>query len=119
MEPRGRMMWLLVWAAVTALGSTGVRATQPDDMKMVTEIRATASRGLYVGNREPLEPSPLMKLPIGSIKPRGWLRYQLETEVKGMTGRLSEISDWCKFESNAWTDPQGKGHSGWEEMPYW
>src|SRR5262249_29291147 len=24
-----------------------------------------------------------------------------------------------KFEGNAWTDPKGKGHSGWEEMPYW
>jgi DUF1680 family protein len=36
-----------------------------------------------------------------------------------MIGRLQEISKWCKFEGSAWTDPRGKGHSGWEEMPYW
>ena len=36
-----------------------------------------------------------------------------------MTGRLPEISKWCKFEGNAWADPQGQGHSGWEELPYW
>ena len=36
-----------------------------------------------------------------------------------MTGRLPEISKWCKFEGNAWSDPQGQGHSGWEELPYW
>src|SRR5207248_5171856 len=73
----------------------------------------------YVSNREPLAVSPLVKLPIGKIVPRGWLRDQLELEAAGMTGRLAEISPWCKFENNAWTDPQGKGHSGWEEMPYW
>ena len=36
-----------------------------------------------------------------------------------MTGRLPEISKWCKFEGNAWADPHGQGHSGWEELPYW
>ena len=36
-----------------------------------------------------------------------------------MTGRLPEISPWCKFDRNAWADPEGKGHSGWEELPYW
>ena len=51
--------------------------------------------------------------------PRGWLRYQLEMEAKGMIGRLAEISPWCKFEANAWADPHGQGHSGWEELPYW
>ena len=53
------------------------------------------------------------------IGPRGWLRHQLQTEVGGMTGQLQEISKWCKFEGNAWSDPQGQGHSGWEELPYW
>ena len=43
----------------------------------------------------------------------------LELEAQGMTGRLTEISPWCKFEKNAWASPEGKGHSGWEELPYW
>jgi DUF1680 family protein len=74
---------------------------------------------LYVSNREPLAPSPLVKLPVGAIKPKGWLRRQLDLMRDGMTGRLPEVSPWCKFEGNAWVDPKGKGHSGWEEMPYW
>jgi hypothetical protein len=94
-------------------------AAEPDTLRMVKEIKADASGKLYVGNRAPLAPSPLMKLPIGSIKPKGWLRHQLETEARGMTGHLEEISPWCKFEGNAWASPQRKGHSGWEELPYW
>jgi hypothetical protein len=89
------------------------------------EVRSAASpptdrrTALYVSNREPLAPSPFVKLPVGAIRPRGWLRHRLDLMRDGMTGRLTEISPWCKFEGNAWTDPRGKGHSGWEEMPYW
>src|SRR5881394_3391649 len=64
-------------------------------------------------------PTPLVKLPIGSIAPHGWLRHMLELEAGGMTGRLPEVSQWCKFEGNAWTDPKGQGRNGWEEVPYW
>ncbi len=73
--------------------------------------------GLYVGNRPPLLESPLMKLPIGSIQPRGWLRQQLLFMVDGMTGRLPQLSKFLKPTSGWLTfkdeDP------GWEEMPYW
>jgi hypothetical protein len=74
---------------------------------------------LYIANRSPLLPSQLLKLPVGSITPHGWLRQQLALEADGMTGRLPEISHWCKFEDNAWASPDGEGHSGWEEVPYW
>jgi len=89
------------------------------EARCVAVPAAAGGNPLYVGNREPLLPSPLLKLPIGSITPKGWLRNQLEIEAQGMTGRLPEISQWCKFEGNAWSDPQGQGHSGWEELPYW
>src|SRR5947208_10424757 len=56
----------------------------------------------YIANRPPLAPSAFIKLPIGSIKPQGWLRAQLELEANGMTGHLEEISKWCKFEDSAW-----------------
>jgi hypothetical protein len=91
----------------------------PSQIRVVKQIPAEARTSEYVSNRQPLTVSPLVKLPIGSIKPRGWLRNQLELEAQGMTGRLEEISPWCRFDQNAWTDPEGKGHSGWEEMPYW
>ena len=31
-------------------------------------------------------PTPFIKLPIGSITPKGWLRQQLQLEADGMTG---------------------------------
>ena len=72
----------------------------------------------YTGNRAPLAPSPLVKLPIGAIRPEGWLRTQLQLEAEGFSGRLSEISQYCKYEGNGWVTP-GSADRGWEEAPYW
>ncbi len=36
----------------------------------------------YVANREPLMPNPLIKLPIGTIVPKGWLLGQLDRKNK-------------------------------------
>jgi hypothetical protein len=80
---------------------------------------ADRSNKHYVSNREPLRPSPFVKLPIGSITPKGWLRHTLETEAQGMVGHLEEISRWCKFEDSAWVTKDGTGKNPWEEMPYW
>jgi hypothetical protein len=60
-----------------------------------------------------------VKLPIGSIEPRGWLRRQLELERDGMIGHLEEISPWLNFEKSAWGNTNGAGNFGWEELPYW
>jgi hypothetical protein len=73
----------------------------------------------YVFNRAPLLPSAFVKLPIGSITPKGWLRHQLLLERNGMVGHLPKLSQWCVYENNAWVNPEGAGHSGWEELPYW
>ena len=32
----------------------------------------------YLSNHEPLLPSPLAKFPVGSVRPEGWLRHQLD-----------------------------------------
>jgi DUF1680 family protein len=72
----------------------------------------------YPGNRSPLAPSPLIKLPIGAIRPESWLRTQLQLEAEGFSGRLSEISQYCKYEGNGWVTP-GSADRGWEEAPYW
>jgi hypothetical protein len=95
--------------AASAVADVGVVATPP----------TTTRNAQYLGNREPLAPSPFIKLPIGSITPRGWLRHQLELERDGMTGRLAEVSPWLDFAKSAWSDKQGRGAAGWEEMPYW
>ncbi len=73
----------------------------------------------YPGNRAPLTPSAFRKLPIGAIKPTGWVRTQLQLEADGFVGHLTEISHWLKKENNAWLSPEGLGENGWEEVPYW
>jgi DUF1680 family protein len=111
--------------AISLAGLTLASAASPssygDDttVRVLKQIKADKPGGQYVGNRDPLLPSSLMKLPIGSIVPQGWLRNQLLLEADGMAGRLDEVSPWLKWESNSWADKEGKGHSGWEELPYW
>ncbi len=80
---------------------------------------ATGANRYYAGNRPPLRPAPLIKLPLGSVRPEGWLRRQLVLESEGFSGKLEEISQFCKFEGNEWTSPAGQGKFGWEEVPYW
>src|SRR5688572_14365684 len=101
--------FVLIWASF-AFGQQEVRVAQSPPLERTN---------LYVSNRDPLRASPFVKLPTGAIVPKGWLRTMLELERDGMVGRLPEISKWCNFAGNSWADPEGKGHSGWEEMPYW
>ena len=87
-----------------------------------TAVRGLPSSGtndFYTGNRSPLLPSPLVKLPAGCVAAAGWLRRQLELMAGGFTGHLDEVSKFCKYDGNAWTDPKGQGTFGWEEVPYW
>jgi hypothetical protein len=86
--------------------------------------RAAKSQGqagnpFYQGNRAPLTPSPFIKLPIGSIRPQGWLRKQLALMADGFSGRLPEVSPWATYKGNAWVSATGTGEHGWEEVPYW
>ena len=73
------------------------------------------SNSHYPSNRPPLLSSPLIKLPLGSVIPRGWLKHQLDLMVDGMTGHLSEISPFLTPD-NGWF---GGEKEGWEEQPYW
>lgn len=71
----------------------------------------------YLQNRAPLQPQHFIKLPVGKVKPQGWLLKHLELQKEGLNGHLSEISAWLDKENNAWL---GTGNDyGWEEVPYW
>jgi len=73
----------------------------------------------YVSNKYPLAKQPFAKLPVGAVKPGGWLKKQLELQRDGLTGHLGEISIWLTKTDNAWLNKDGKGKYGWEELPYW
>lgn len=109
---------VLLLLGLAGVGNTRAASTDMNPRTVETPP-FVAETTLYTGNRAPLLPSPFLKLPIGSITPKGWLRGQLEIEAEGMTGHLEEISKWCKFEDSAWASPTGEGKFGWEELPYW
>jgi hypothetical protein len=90
-----------------------------DRIEVVDRPPAKGTNAYYFGNREPLAPSPLVKLPMGAISPGGWLKKQLELQAAGFHGHLGEVSDFLKKQNNAWLSPAGQGERGWEEVPYW
>ncbi|MBS1544922.1 MAG: glycoside hydrolase family 127 protein [Bacteroidetes bacterium] len=73
----------------------------------------------YLTNQAPLQAQHLVKLPVGAVKPGGWLLKNIELQREGLAGHLGEISAWLTKKNNAWLSKDGKGEWGWEEMPYW
>ena len=73
----------------------------------------------YLSNKSPLQAGAFVKLPVGSVKPRGWLLETLRRQREGLGGRLPEVSAWLQKDGNAWLAPDGRGKWGWEEVPYW
>jgi hypothetical protein len=53
-------------------------------------------------------------LPLGSIRPEGWLLRQLRLQADGLTGHLDEF--WPDVARSRWF---GGTAEGWERAPYW
>lgn len=53
-------------------------------------------------------------LPLGSIRPAGWLERQLRIQANGLTGHLDEF--WPDVRESGWIGGQAEG---WERAPYW
>ena len=103
-----------------ALGRTAAATAGGADSAAQARVVKTPPEGanrFYMGNRAPLLASPFLKLPIGAIEPRGWLRQQLNLMVTGMTGQLADFSMYL-HPTSGWIT-QGEKDPGWEEMPYW
>lgn len=77
---------------------------------------APMSAQSYIANRAPLLESRYMELPLGAIKPEGWLRLQLQAQVTGLTGHLDEVYSNVVGARNAWLGGDG---DAWERGPYW
>lgn len=71
----------------------------------------------YTNFKAPLQSAPLLKLPVGQVQPRGWLRKYLELQRDGLNGKLGTVSAWLDKNNNQWLSDNGD--HGWEEVPYW
>jgi hypothetical protein len=102
-------------AAVVALSVLPASSPTGSGATPTRRARTAVRNRHYVSNREPLVPNRYVPLPLGSIKPAGWLRAQLEGWADGMTGRLDEI--WPDVgPDNGWLGGDG---DVWERGPYW
>jgi hypothetical protein len=53
-------------------------------------------------------------LPLGAVRPRGWLLRQLKIQADGLSGHLDEF--WPDVSQSQWF---GGAAEGWERAPYW
>lgn len=70
----------------------------------------------YLNNRAPLVSKPYIKLPLGAIKPQGWLLDQLQRQAEGLTGHLDKEYELVMGSRNGWLGGDG---DQWERGPYW
>jgi len=68
----------------------------------------------YPTNRPPLQPTKFVALPLGSVKPQGWLKDQLTIQANGLTGHLDEF--WPPLVKTGWKGGEGES---WERGPYY
>mgnify|MGYP001150822485 CR=1 FL=1 len=109
------LAFLISFFIFLSSSASGEKKNSKVEIQAVKIPPAEGSNSYYVSNRPPLLGSPLIKLPIGSIQPKGWLLSQLQMMRDGFTGRLPELSKFLKSESG-WLDFKSRG---WEEVPYW
>ncbi len=67
-------------------------------------------------NPAPLYQNPYIELPLGAIKPQGWLYEMLIRQKNGATGNLDKLYPLVMNSRNGWLGGDG---DQWERGPYW
>lgn len=69
----------------------------------------------YPSLKPPFQPETYIPLPLGTVKPKGWLLDQCRVQANGLTGHLEEV--WPDVgPGNMWL---GGDTEGWERGPYY
>jgi DUF1680 family protein len=69
-----------------------------------------------VTNRAPLLATPFVALPLGSVRPQGWLLTQCQLQRDGLTGQAEAIYAGDIGTNSAWLGGTG---DAWERSPYY
>jgi len=71
-----------------------------------------------VSNREPLRADPFVPLPLGNVRPAGWLLTELQLQRDGLTGHAEQVIPHLGPDSG-WLGGSGKDSDDWEKGPYY
>ncbi len=85
-----RTLFAFLLAVLAVTGSAGGESANTDSLGSM---------------RRPLEP-----LPLGAIRPTGWLRTQLQIQAEGLTGHLDEF--WPDVKESGWIGGEAEGWPG-------
>lgn len=113
---RRQFLEYLASATVLALPASATGALRPSPLVPPSNYaeNPAVEAPAPVKNRAPLAGSAFYTLPLGSIRPHGWLRTQLRIQADGLAGHLDQT--WADVGPNSgWLG--GTGES-WERGPY-
>ncbi|MFN8580397.1 MAG: glycoside hydrolase family 127 protein [Gemmatimonadaceae bacterium] len=96
-------------SGVAAAGLHRATAAPPDTTTTDSDaLPATPSTPM------PLAAPAFAPLPLGSVRPAGWLQRQLRIQADGLSGHLDQF--WPDVSESQWF---GGNAEGWERAPYW
>ncbi|MGD2122252.1 MAG: glycoside hydrolase family 127 protein [Gemmatimonadota bacterium] len=116
MAAMNRRTFLSGVAAGSSLLATGALPSMPG-IKEAEKMSSSPGRsGSHAHRRSQsaLADPAFRPLPLGSIRPRGWLARQLRIQAEGLTGHLDEF--WPDVGESQWFGGEAEG---WERAPYW
>jgi uncharacterized protein len=97
------------------LGWSGSQSFFLSPSSRAADVKLPINRLQAMKNRAPLHANAFYALPLGAIRPSGWLRHQLLIQANGLSGHLGET--WADVGPNSgWLG--GSGES-WERGPYY
>jgi len=102
-------VWLL-WLCVLACSAGGA-------VKASDEPAGKAEAGASLFHRVPLMNGAFAMLPLGSVRPRGWLKRELRIMADGLAGHMDEFHPL--FEGNGWLGKKGPKRHSYQWAPYY
>ncbi|MDP6546761.1 MAG: glycoside hydrolase family 127 protein [Phycisphaerae bacterium] len=88
---------------------------------LVCCITAAAAEPVAVAkpmfHKKPLQAGAFAMLPLGSVKPGGWLKRELQIQADGITGHLDEF--YHLLTNNGWLGKKGPKFNSYQWAPYY